>query len=416
MLVFSKVMIHTASKTRSIKGFTLLELIVAAAVSLTVLGVSLGMVTEMRRWMLGDRTRIVANDNLRIASDLIGQDIKQAGERLESDALLPGISIIPGASATDPSTLTLQRKLLAETLPVCQNIVAGTTTIDVSVVTGSAISNCLYSYAAPVTGELTALTTLKPTNNLRAWRTFRCTQNGSAAATTSDPCTTTTSSATAWAYIYDPLNKRGEFFQYSLEESGNCAHTSLPSRTCQRIKRVGSTWTYSYTFDPTTGDDDNQPKLYLLEQRQYSLTPDTSTNRNDDYILQLSVNDQPAQRIANQIRNFNVWAKVPNSFTLVPFKAPSTWGCAAGGSTGPNPAFSTQWYCSRFVGNSYSAASTSEISSGAKPLMDWQDLQGIRITLAGINPNSQLLNVDETSTNNALKLSSEFLPRNVASK
>jgi hypothetical protein len=416
MLVFSKIMIFHSLKTRSIKGFTLLELTVAAAVSLTVLGVSLGVMVEMRRSMLGDRTRIVANDNLRIASDLIGQDIKQSGERLESDNLLPGISIIPGASATDPSTLTLQRKLLTETLPLCQDIGSTTTTIDVSVVTGSPILNCPYSYKAPTSGELTALSTLKPTNNLRAWRTFRCTQDGSSTTTASDPCTTTTSGSKAWAYIYDPGNKRGEFFQYSLEESGNCAHTSLTGQTCQRIKRVGSTWTYSYTFNPITGTAANQPQLYLLEQREYSLTPDTITSRTDDYILQLSVNGQSAQRIGNQIRSFNVWAKVPDSFSLVPFKAPSTWGCAAGGSTGPNPAFSTQWYCSKFIGNSSSAAIASEISGGAKAVMDWQDLQGIRITLTGINPNSQLLKVDEASTNNVLKLSSEFLPRNVASK
>ncbi|HEY9827745.1 MAG TPA: hypothetical protein V6D19_20090, partial [Stenomitos sp.] len=116
-------------------GFTLLELTVASVVAFSLLTVSLGFVSQQRQVVLGDRTRATANDNLRLASDLIGQDIKQAGERLDGDTLLPGISIIPGASASVPDTLVLQRQLLTEKLPVCQTISGSTRTIDVSVVT-----------------------------------------------------------------------------------------------------------------------------------------------------------------------------------------------------------------------------------------------------------------------------------------
>jgi hypothetical protein len=426
MLVFSKIVIHTASKTRSVKGFTLLELIIAAAVSLTVLGVSLGMITEMRRSMLGDRTRITANDNLRQVSDFIGQDIKQAGERLESSSQLPGISIRQGAAGA-PSTLVIQRQLLNETLPVCQSISADTeasdSTIDVSVLNGtigttdygSAVSNCIYSYTAPSGGEPTTpatLSTLLPTNNLRSWRTYRCTQTASAASGT-DPCTSSTNSAKAWAYIYDPVNKRGEFFQYSGETTG---FSGTPTtRTCQKIQRVSSTpWLYSYTYSPT-GPAASQPQLYLFEERKYDAIVDPS-NANS-YILQLTVNRQtPALRIANNLSNFQVWAKVPTSYTSAPSSAPTNWGCAASGSaaTAPNPTSSTQWYCPNFnvdLTNTYTDPILSQ-----QYLKDWQDLQGVRITLTGINPNDQLLNVDTASTNNALKLSSEFFPRNVLSR
>jgi Prokaryotic N-terminal methylation motif len=431
MLVFSKIMIFHSSKIRNIKGFTLLELIVAAAVSLTVLGISLGVMTEMRRSMLGDRTRITANDNLRQASDFIGQDLKQAGERLESNSQLPGISIIQGASGA-PSTLIIQRQLLNETLPVCQSISAGTgtgnATIDVSVLNspggslpyGSAVSNCTYSYSAPTGGEPTTpatLSTLKPTANLRSWRTYRCTQMGPAASNT-DPCTTSTNSSKAWAYIYDPVNKRGEFFQYSGETSGNCVSTGfsgLPTtRTCQKIQRVGSTWQYSYTYSPT-GSAASQPQLYLFEERKYNAIVDPS-NANS-YILQLTVNRQtPALRVANNLSSFQVWAKVPTSYSSAPSSAPTNWNCAASGSgaTAPNPTSSTQWYCPNFnvdLTNTYTDPILSQ-----QYLKDWQDLQGVRITLTGINPNDQLLKVDTASTNNTLKLSSEFFPRNVLSK
>jgi hypothetical protein len=431
MPVFSKVMFFNASKRQNVKGFTLLELIVAAAVSLTILGVSLGMLSEQRRWVLGDRTRAAANDNLRLASDLIGQDVKQAGERLESDTFLPGISIIPGASAGLPSTLVLQRQLLTEKLPVCQTISANSTsaTIDVAVVTAPTVANCVYSYSAPSGGELsTTLTDLKPDDDLRSWRTFRCTQDGAAADGT-DPCALT-NSATAWAYIHDPKTNQGEFFRYSLEEKESCLSSTafLPTaaRTCQRIRRADSTpWKYTYTYTPSDPNDPDslanplraptaQPQIYLLEERRYSLIPDTDTSRTDDYILQLSVNRQNPKRIANQVSNFQVWGKVPTAYTSTPFSAPSNWGCGAGGSapTAPNPTVPTQWYCTAFNIN----VTETDPVKRLQYVKDWQDLQGVRVTLTGINPNEQLLKVDTASNNNALKLTSEFFPRNVASK
>ena len=289
--------------SKSSKGFTILELTVASAVSLTVLGLSLGMITEIRRGFLGDRVRITSNDNLRQASDFIGQDLRQAGERLESSTQLPGISIIAGADGA-PSTLVIQRQLLNETLPVCQSISAGTgtsSTIDVSVLNspsgstpdyGLPVGNCKYSYTAPSGGEppSSPLVTLKPTDNLRAWRTYRCTQTA-AAVGNADPCTTSTSSSKAWAYIYDPVNKRGEFFQYSGETSGSCASTGFvtppTTRTCQKIQRVGTNWKYSYSYSPT-GSALTQPQLYLFEERKYDAVRDNSVTNATSYILQLN--------------------------------------------------------------------------------------------------------------------------------
>lgn len=415
MRVFSKLFMPRFLFKKDVQGFTLLELIVASTVSLTILSIALGMLSEQRRWMIGDRTRAVANDGLRIALDLIGQDIKQAGERLElgkgSLGNFPVISIIPGASAAQPSTLVLQRRLLPESLPVCQSIVkeTGTVTIDVAVRTGSTVANCEFSHIPPAGGEpSTALSTLQPTGNVRLWREFRCTQDGSSASSTADPCTTTTSGATAWAYIYDPVTKLGEFFQYSTEENGTCA--SFSSRTCQRLRRIGSTWKYSYPLNTA-----NPPRLYLLEERRYSLAPDNDTSRTDDHILQLSINRQPPKRIANQIRDFRVWAKVPTSYTSNPFNAPTSWGCGASGSnaaTSPNPDSPNQWYCTTFNFNGTPINPDLQLTTD----QNWQNLQGIRITLTGINPNEQAYKVDETLPNNPLKLSSEFLPRNVTSK
>jgi hypothetical protein len=440
MPVFSKVMIFTASKSRNVKGFSILELVVASSVALTILGVSLGMLSEQRRWVLGDQTRATANDGLRLASDLIGQDIKQAGERLESDTFLPGISIIPGASAGLPSTLVLQRQLLTEKLPVCQTISANSTssTIDIAVVTAPTVANCVYSYSAPPAGELTtALTTLQPDDDLRSWRTFRCTQD-SPAANGTDPCTST-NSATAWAYIHDPKTNQGEFFRYSVEEKGSCVTSTafLPStaRICQKIRRADSTpWKYTYTYTPSDpSDPDNlanplrapsaQPQLYLLEERRYFLEADIDTARTDDYVLKLSVNRQEPKRIANQLSNFQVWSKVPTAYTSAPFSAPGTWGCGAGGATptSPNPTVPTQWYCTGF---NFNNTITLDPASRFQYIKDWQDLQGVRISLTGILTDQQLgaltedqkSKVDPSNPTSPLKLISEFFPRNVASR
>lgn len=414
-------------KSRAIRGVTMLELIIASFVALTLLSVSLGAISEQRRQVLGDRTRTNVNDNLRITSDLIGQDIKQAGELLDADLTLPGISIIPGSTANDPGTLVLQRQLLAQKLPVCQNITANSTTnaIDVSVVasatqTPATINNCTYSYTAPAppaTAEPSAtLVALLPTDNLRQWRNYRCTADGPGSANT-DSCNRTTYTTSAncrqfggtdtectWAFIYDPVNKRGEFFLYSFEDTAACSHSSLSSRTCQRIRRAdGNAWQYSYTYN-SSGTASQQPQLYILEEKRYSLAADTNTSRTDDFILQLSINRQSPLRIADQLRNFQVMGKLSSDATKRPAESTCSTQQTASGSclsntfnvTGGQPAVNSQ-------------------ISGTPLLPNWQYLQGVNITLSSVNPDATLFPV-QSGSNSTLSLTSEFLPRNTASR
>jgi hypothetical protein len=406
------------------RGFTIVELVVASATSLVILGAALGLLTEQRRWVLSDRTRATANDNLRLATDFMGQDIKQAGERLGGDLEIPGISIIPEGSGTR-SRLVLQRQLRTEKLPVCQTIVGGgaTNSIDISVATGPVVDNCIYSYTPPPPSSTEAsatLTTLLPTENLRAWRRYRCEQDRPSTNMTTDPCariinTTAcqqlasgTDEECSWAYIHDPVNNRGEFFLYSHEDRGTCVVTTFPApttRTCLRIRRAdGGSWQNTYTYNPT-GPAGNQPQLYLLEEREYSLVSDATTGRTDDFILQLRLNRQTPQRIANRISDFRAWAKVPSGFTASPYNAPGTWGC----TTGINPGVPAQWYCTSFNPGLFNQPNSEDTAKAY-----WQNLQGVRVTLTGLNPNEQILKVD--ANNNFLSLTSEFLPRNVSSR
>jgi hypothetical protein len=375
-------------RNRTITGFTILELTVASVVSLTILSLSMGMLNEQRRQLLGDRTRAGVNDNLRIASDLTGFDIKQAGERLESNTELPGVAIISGTTeGTDPDSLVLQRQLVTEVLPICQNIIQGTTTTTVDIsfassaigivpapITNSPEGNCIFKNgAAPTTPAESPVLT----DNVRAFRNYRCSSDGTAGCAPA-PTTATTCQQVGGAdkecilaYIDDPVNDRGEFFLYSSESQGSCSYSSYSAQNCLKVNRAdGKPWLYSYTYNPSLAVS-QQPKIYILEERRYSLTPDANTARTDDYILQMSLNQQPAQKIANGFSNFQVSGKLATGYV---------------NSFNPNLNFAT----------------------------DWQNLQAVQLTLTSINPNDQWMKVNNNA--NFLSLTSQFFPRNVNSQ
>ena len=285
------------------KGFTLLELLVTSTVAAIFVILSLGLFVQQRRQFLTEQARAETNQNLRLGMDLIGSDIRQAGERLESDTELARVSVINGTSGA-PDTLVLQRKLTNEILPVCQTITAGTatSTIDIAVTGTPGVSNCAFS-----DGNANGLT-----DNLDQWQAYRANQDGTAGAARS---TTTSSCAVAggtdrecvYAYIHDPVANRGEFFVYAFENSGTCA--TITGRTCNRIYRAdGGTWqnTYTYTAGSTSA---TQPRIYILEERRYSLTADANTTRTDDYILQMSLNRQNPVLLANRLGNMQIMAR-----------------------------------------------------------------------------------------------------------
>lgn len=370
-------------------GFTLVELTATLLISSILIGLALQVIVDQRRIFIKDQARIQVNQNLRAAMDLVGTDIKQTGERLERDTELPGISVINGASGA-PDELVLQRKLLPDVMPVCQTIAAGSTqsTIDVSVVTPSPatialplIGNCLFS-----NGNISDNPDVPDT--LEQFRNYRRSQNDSPG--TNPPVATRTSTLTspatncsqvggadgecAWAYIHDPVNNRGEFFLYSFENSGSCAFGTLVTRSCFRIHaspRPTGTWQYTYTYGGTAAAAANQPRIYILEERRYSLVTDTSTPRPDDFILRLVLNRQTTAplRLVNQLSGFQVQAQTP-----------------AGMVDSFNP-----------LVNSLPTWAT-----------DWRQVQNLRVDLTAINPNTN------TPVSN-LGLSSQFLPRNTLS-
>jgi prepilin-type N-terminal cleavage/methylation domain-containing protein len=66
------------SRSKSDRGFTLLELMISAAISVAIISAALAAMNSQRQSFLSDRDRININDNMRLALSMMGNDIRQA--------------------------------------------------------------------------------------------------------------------------------------------------------------------------------------------------------------------------------------------------------------------------------------------------------------------------------------------------
>lgn len=292
-------MVHQFMKLRlsspsSNNGFTLLELLVTTFIASTVLTLSLGLITDQRKQFLSDQLRSESNQTLRSGMDLIGTDARIAGDYLQSDSALPVVSVIDesaGTNTTDGDILVFQRKMIPDTLTLCADLSSGT---QLTVAKNPAEAGC-GTYSDGNTNNLN--------DNLDAFRNHRIEADGNTTAdTTSAPSVGNCNAESVWAYIHDPVNNRGEFFQYAFE-SANGSNTENYIHRCD-----ANTWTYSYTYDSAV--QVNNPLIYILEERTYSLDGD---------VLTLTENRQtPAFRLTNNVAEFQVDV-VTDSATLTSF-------------------------------------------------------------------------------------------------
>lgn len=283
------------------KGFTLVELLVTTLIASVVLVSSLGLITNQRRRFVSDQVRAESNQTLRVGLDLIGADIKNTGDFLETDINLPVVSVIDGAAGA-PDEVILQRKLISDTLTVCEDVNAGVkATITVAVRPGA--GDCPI-YSDGNNDDLNDPLTLASRERCEQDNVAGCDRVAALASTTcDDECVT--------AYIYDPVDREGEFFSYMFEEPD-----ATPNPTLNRIF-VGDGAAFANTYQVA-----NRPVIYLLEQRHYRL------NNN---VLQLSVNRGNFVSIVNQVADFQVQAQLttnPNpldAFNSTPGGDPQTY-------------------------------------------------------------------------------------------
>lgn len=365
------------------EGFTLVELLVTLVIASIVLGLSLSLIVQQRKLFVEDKARTQVNQNLRVIADIVGTDIKQAGERLVGNTQLPVVRVIDGGGpvgAPLPDQLILQRKVIDQILPVCQTITAGTTqsTIDVSVKGGT--GDCTFSDGN--------LATWSP-DNLEEWQDARCSKDNNTvcnrtANVANDSCAEQAESATdrecLWAYIYNPGTNKGEFFLYSFEAPRDNPDTvtnryriyRAPSATASK-----NIWLNTYTYNPATPA--SNPLLYILEERSYSLVD--NPNLVGDKILRLVLNRQTTPiTLVNQLKNFQVQVVTLGATPTSPDLMPNAF----------NP--------------------TIDIFNPTETITNnWQQIKSINITFKPNLPPGSI-------QNNNLDLSAKFFPRNAGSR
>jgi len=219
-----------ASRGSSSAGLTLVELLVAMSVTLVMMGIALSITLSSKRVYETDRARTDLNQNLRNGLDMVGLDVRQAGERLPTD--IPVIQILDGASGGS-DTLVLRRNLLDPVLPLCKNIKSNT--------------NADVIFVAKKNGNVPPGCSPVPDDdgdgwpeNLQEWKEYRVANGGA-----------------VWAYIYDPVRENGEFFLYDAEDNS----------TFHLHKDNAQKWQNDY-------DVANLSRIYILEQRTYSRNGD----------------------------------------------------------------------------------------------------------------------------------------------
>ncbi|HKJ82985.1 MAG TPA: prepilin-type N-terminal cleavage/methylation domain-containing protein [Mariprofundaceae bacterium] len=262
-------------------GFTLLEMMVALLVTSIIVAAALSLTMSVRNLYRTDQPRIALNQNLRGGMEVLSADIRQAGERLPTDPLVP-VNIMPieiqnGASGAS-DTIYLRRNMVDAVLPVCKDIKANSNTdvAKVAIVSANPPAGC-----GPV-----------PDNNgdgwpdnLEAWRKYR-TNNGA------NP------TGAVRVYIFDPVTGLGEWITYDAEDSSTF-----------QIHKSSGKWKNSYPAS-------HKPRLYAMEERKYYLAGDR---------LRLQVNGGGYDDVTASLTDFQAQAIMQNGTVLNAFGNGNNW-------------------------------------------------------------------------------------------
>ena len=270
MSTSSKRSIHDSSD-----GFSVLELLVAMAIFLVVGAAALSLALSARGVFEQDQQRTTINQNLRSGIDLLGIDVRQAGERMPGNA--PAIEMVNGTSGA-PDQLILRRNLIDFVLPVCKNI-NSTSAADAVFMAkkggGSVPPGC-----APVPdsdGDGWP-------DNLGAWRNYRLAHGGS-----------------VLAYIYNPVTHEGEFFTYDDEDKSDMHLHRLNTENWHRDYPVSQ-----------------QPRIYIIEQKRYLQSGD---------VLQYVFNEDTDHpyNLVNHLENFQTRGLLDDGTAVDTMPPSSDW-------------------------------------------------------------------------------------------
>jgi len=254
-------------------------MLVALAVGSGLLGVAITMALGSRQMFATDETRTRVQQSLRTSLDLLGIDVRQAGERLPGD--FPAIEIVNGVSGA-PDTLILRRNLLNEVLPLCETLTVDD--VDDEVLVADAGADPAPGCSPVPDGDADGVP-----DNIDSWLDFR-----------------TAAAAAVPVYLFNPTAGVGEWFLF--DGPGSSGDLFLE-------KANDDPWQATY-------DIDEQGRVYVLEERRYTLNGDLL-----EFLVNLSTT--PIHVAAN-LTDFQVRAIMADGTTVESLTAADEWtGLAA---------------------------------------------------------------------------------------
>jgi prepilin-type N-terminal cleavage/methylation domain-containing protein len=345
------------------KGFTLIELIVGMVITTIIGGLALIFFVNSSQMFRADKSNIETNQNLSAILDIIGNDIKQAGEQI-TDSNFPVVQIIPVGGNGKASKIIIRRSL-AETLPLCADIPKNTDNLtNVIVADGTGAGTCIQT---PLATPLPALPA-----TVRAWRDLRCqVDNPNASPINGDYCNSNNSEVLRAAIS----NNNGGILAFNyIGESATTGSNKFQITASEKLP-----------IDPIYDYNIGSP-VYLIDERSYEL--DVSTRE-----LKLSVNGSTPATLIKGIEKFKVSTKVyqdPTEKIIEPTPTPS---CGSG-------EIERQYMC----------------EFNHTQVSNWKTLAGIKIEIQAQDPGGKTS--AQLSPKERAKLSSaaEFFPRNILSR
>jgi len=254
------------SLPNSDSGFTIIELLVASSLGLLMLGIVMSTFISSRQMARYDIDRTMVQQNLRGTMDIIGMNIRLAGENLSP--AFPAVELINGAAGA-PDELILRRNLRDEILKLCEDINIGTQDPFYFAIPGTT-PGCVFS---------------DQVQNFNTWSNYLSTLGSDAK-----------------GYIYDPATDTGEFFPLNeVEMAIDNMYVRAPS---------AYNWQNSYEVGQTAG--------YILEEWRFRLVGD---------ILQAIIDQDfnNPRNITFGISDFQVRVTMADGTVLENFDSSENW-------------------------------------------------------------------------------------------
>jgi prepilin-type N-terminal cleavage/methylation domain-containing protein len=442
-----KVLIHNSNK-----GFTLLELLVGLIIMSVVGGMAMSAFVNTSVSFQKDKKNIDSNQNLSAILDIIGTDIRQAGEGI-NDGNFPTIEFGLDSANTTASTaantinpqasskITIRKSVQPQPLTLCQSISANVSPLPTQLtIADSAVGtnpNCIFTYTAPPSPAPAILPTSGSTPS--AWltainaREYRCqldNLNSNYLTTATDLCASTKPTPTSSdleqlrAAVSDG-NGHVRFFNYSNDNFltfSSSYYISVGNNDAGVSTMSNDTRNKAVAYPPGS-------PIYLIEEKVYTL--DNSGN------LTLSINGGSPQTLSTGIAQFNISARqYTNALDQVVNPTPTIPATTA--ASGSTPA-TTTISASAFVcptGTNYPNQPSTTTATLANPqyvcqfnyntqatdvAMNWKTIAGVKISLqAKYDSTGQSATMTASNSTsqelNRRSVAAEYFPRNVLSK